>query len=56
MQREPVFFLRNYGERMLCKGGSWFDGQTASMWELYMREERGWIAQDIGFRCAYAEV
>ena len=56
MQREPVFFLRNYGERMLCKGGSWFDGRTASLWELYMREERGWIAQDIGFRCAYAEV
>ncbi|NLO47097.1 MAG: hypothetical protein GX111_02060 [Clostridiales bacterium] len=56
MQREPVFFLRNYGERMLCKGGSWFDGKTASMWELYMREERGWIAQDIGFRCAYAEI
>jgi len=54
MQREPVFFIRNYGERMLCKGGSWFDGRTASLWELYMREERSWIAQDIGFRCAYA--
>jgi hypothetical protein len=56
LQREPVFFLRNYGERMLCKGGSWFDGPTASLWELYMREARGWIAQDIGFRCAFAEV
>ena len=56
MQREPVFFLRNYGERMLCKGGSWFDRQTASLWELYMREARSWIAQDIGFRCAWADV
>jgi hypothetical protein len=56
MQREPVFFLRNYGERMLCKGGSWFDRQTASLWELYMREERSWIAQDIGFRCAWADI
>jgi hypothetical protein len=53
IQRNPVFFLRNYGERMLCKGGSWFDGVTASLWELYMRESRSWIAQDIGFRCAY---
>jgi hypothetical protein len=41
---------------MLCKGGSWFEGPTASLWELYMREERSWIAQDIGFRCSYAEV
>jgi hypothetical protein len=56
MQRKPVVFLRNYGERMLCKGGSWFDKDTASLWELYMREERSWIAQDIGFRCAWAEV
>ena len=56
MQREPNFFLRNYGERMLAKGGSWFDHRTASMFELYMREERSWIAQDIGFRACYVDL
>jgi len=50
---ETMFFLRNYGERMTCRGGSWFDGPMAGMWELYMRETRAWIAQDIGFRSAY---
>lgn len=54
MQRYPNFFLRNYGERMLCRGGSWFDHRTMSMFEIYMREERSWIAQDIGFRACYA--
>lgn len=55
MQRRPVFFMRNYGERMLCRGGSWFDRDTASMFELYMREDRKWVAQDIGFRAAWAD-
>ena len=55
MQRRPVFFMRNYGERMLCKGGSWFDRDTASMFELYMREDRKWVAQDIGFRACWAD-
>ena len=56
MQRKPQFFLRNYGERMLCRGGSWFDRETGSMFELYMREDRKWIAQDIGFRACWADV
>ena len=55
MQRKPVIFMRNYGERMLAKGGSWFDRDTASLFELYMREDRKWIAQDIGFRACWAD-
>ena len=56
MQRNPVFFVRNYGERMLAKGGSWFDRDTGSMFELYMREDRAWIAQDIGFRACWVDL
>ena len=56
MQRRPTFFMRNYGERMLCRGGSWFDRDAASMFELYMREDRKWIAQDIGFRAAWVDL
>ncbi|MCF0120052.1 MAG: hypothetical protein HUJ65_00320 [Oscillospiraceae bacterium] len=56
MQNNPIFFMRNYGERMLAKGGSWFDRDTSSMFELYMREERSWIAQDIGFRACYVDL
>ena len=56
VQNEPVFFMRNYGERMLAKGGSWFDRATSSMFELYMREERSWIAQDIGFRACWVDL
>ena len=56
MQRKPVIFMRNYGERMLAKGGSWFDRETASMFELYMREDRKWIAQDIGFRACWVDL
>lgn len=51
-----VFFLRNYGERVAARGGSWFDGGFGGMWELYLRETRAFIYPDIGFRSAYAEL
>ena len=52
----PSFFVRNYGERVPYRGGSWFDGPGAGLWELYMRENRTWIAEDCGFRSAYADL
>ena len=51
-----VFFLRNYGERVAARGGSWFDGPFGGIWELYLRETRAFIYQDIGFRAAYVEL
>jgi hypothetical protein len=47
------FFLRNYGERMAARGGSWFDGAASGLWDLYLRETREFIYPDIGFRAAY---
>ncbi len=46
-------FIRNYGERIALRGGSWFDGPTAGLWELYMRDSRDFIFPDIGFRSAF---
>ena len=48
-----VFFLRNYGERVAARGGSWLDGPFGGIWELYLRETRAFIYPDIGFRAAY---
>ena len=50
-----VFFLRNYGERVAARGGSWFDGQFGGAWDLYLRETRAFIYPDIGFRAAWIE-
>jgi len=50
------FFLRNYGERMAARGGSWFDGDGGGLWDLYLRETRAFIYPDIGFRAAYVEI
>jgi hypothetical protein len=50
---DAMFFIRNYGERMACRGGSWFDGAAGGLWDLYMRETREFLYPDIGFRSAY---
>ena len=55
-QDSSVFFLRNYGERVAARGGSWFDGAFGGIWELYLRETRAFIYPDIGFRAAWAEL
>ncbi len=55
-QDNSIFFLRNYGERVAARGGSWFDGSFGGVWELYLRETRAFIYPDIGFRAAWAEV
>jgi sulfatase modifying factor 1 len=49
------FFVRNYGERVPIRGGSWLDGHTAGIWELYLRDDRSWIFPDVGFRPAYVD-
>lgn len=49
-------FLRNYGERVVARGGSWFDGAIGGIWDVYIRESRAFIYPDIGFRSAYIEL
>jgi hypothetical protein len=53
---EHLFFIRNYGERMPQRGGSWYDGAFAGMWELYMRDGRDYVYPDMGFRSAYVDM
>ena len=47
------FFVRNYGERVPIRGGSWLDGKSAGLWELYLRDSRSWRFPDVGFRAAF---
>jgi formylglycine-generating enzyme len=49
-------FVRNYGERIALRGGSWFDGAFAGLWELYLRDSRDFIFPDIGFRAAFVNL
>lgn len=51
-----IFFLRNYGERIAARGGSWLNNRFGGMWDLYLRESRAFIYPDIGFRSAYIDI
>ena len=51
-----ILFLRNYGERVCARGGSWFNMPNCGIWDLYLRETRAFIYPDIGFRSAWAEI
>lgn len=51
-----IFFIKNYGERILARGGSWWDNSPGWLWDLYFRETRDFIFPDIGFRAAYVEI
>jgi len=53
---EQLMFIRNYGERMPQRGGSWYDIKFAGMWELYMRDGRDYVYPDMGFRSAYVNL
>ncbi|MBQ1516339.1 MAG: SUMF1/EgtB/PvdO family nonheme iron enzyme [Lachnospiraceae bacterium] len=48
-----ALFLRNNGEQMAFRGGSWYDYSPSGMWELYLRDDRDYIFPDIGFRSAF---
>ncbi len=51
-----IFFIKNYGERILARGGSWWDNSPGWLWDLYFREVRSFIYPDIGFRAAYVKL
>jgi hypothetical protein len=50
------FFLRNYGERYLARGGSWYDIFSAGLWDTYLRDSRDYLYPDLGFRAAWVEM
>lgn len=51
-----IFFIKNYGERVLARGGSWWDNSPGWLWDFYVRETRDFLFPDIGFRAAYIEL
>lgn len=51
-----ILFIKNYGERVLARGGSYWDNSPGWLWDLYLRETRDFIFPDIGFRAAYVEL
>jgi hypothetical protein len=51
-----IVFIKNYGERTLARGGSWWDNSQGWLWDLYFREVRDFIFPDICFRAAYADL
>jgi hypothetical protein len=53
---KDLIFIRSYGERLPARGGSWFDGPHAGLWDLYLRDDRLYEYPDIGFRAAFIEL
>ena len=51
-----MLFLRSYGERVPSRGASWYDGDLASLWSLYLRDNREYCFPDIGFRACWLPV
>jgi formylglycine-generating enzyme required for sulfatase activity len=49
------FFVRNYGERYLARGGSWYDSFVGGVWDTYLRDSRNYVYPDLGFRAAYVD-
>ena len=46
-------WVRNYGERVALRGGSWGDGSNAGVFALLLYYARSYSRHDLGFRSAY---
>ena len=47
-------YMRNFGERLPCRGGSWDDGASAGLAALFLDYSRAGAGASIGFRPAFA--
>ena len=47
-------FMRNFGERLPFRGGSWYNGASAGLAALYLDYSRVFTDTSIGFRPAFA--
>ncbi|MGL6583945.1 hypothetical protein ACSZOO_03155 [Aeromonas hydrophila] len=47
-------YMRNFGERLPCRGGAWYGGASAGLAALYLDGSRVGASTNIGFRPAFA--
>ena len=47
-------YMRNFGERLPCRGGSWFNGADAGLAALNLLDSRARTSTSFGFRPAFA--
>lgn len=47
-------YMRNFGERLPSRGGSWVDGSVAGLAALNCHDSRVYTRSSIGFRLAFA--
>lgn len=50
---DDYFWVDNDGERCVCRGGDWSDGEDAGLFSLYGGRPRSNSAAPLGFRSAY---
>lgn len=46
-------YVRNNGERVAYRGGSWYDGALAGVFYLYLFDARSFSCANLGFRSAF---
>ena len=47
-------YMRNFGERLPCRGGSWYFGANDGLAALNLSSSRAFTNTDLGFRPAFA--
>ena len=47
-------YMRNFGERLPCRGGGWDSGAGAGLAALILNNSRVYTNTSIGFRTAFA--
>ena len=50
------FWIRNYGERLPLRGGSWNDGAGAGVFALGLNDPRAASGHNVGFRAAFVSL
>jgi hypothetical protein len=45
-------YVRNYGERLPSRGGTWHNGATAGVFYLFLYDTRSYVSSSRGFRSA----
>ena len=50
------FWIRNYGERLPLRGGSWNNGAGAGVFALNLNDARANRSHNVGFRAAFVSL
>ena len=50
------FWVRNYGERLPLRGGSWWNTSGAGVFALNLNNPRGYSNWNVGFRAAFVSL